>query len=132
MGARLVRDDVRVPALLLAHREILHFFFSSRRRHTRYIGDWSSDVCSSDLTTGWSFLQRTSQKSLDEKPFQCNICFRRFKDKCNLANHKKQKHKKPKGQQLLTPYPKARPGGKVRSEERRVGKACRTQRDEDQ
>src|SRR5437764_5345021 len=23
--------------------------FSSRRRHTRYIGDWSSDVCSSDL-----------------------------------------------------------------------------------
>src|SRR5437762_1615286 len=27
----------------------LIFFFSSRRRHTRYIGDWSSDVCSSDL-----------------------------------------------------------------------------------
>src|SRR5437879_12771323 len=28
------------------------FFFSSRRRHTRYIGDWSSDVCSSDLDSG--------------------------------------------------------------------------------
>src|SRR5437764_13632099 len=28
------------------------FFFSSRRRHTRYIGDWSSDVCSSDLDRG--------------------------------------------------------------------------------
>src|SRR5437762_9632695 len=28
------------------------FFFSSRRRHTRYIGDWSSDVCSSDLGFG--------------------------------------------------------------------------------
>src|SRR5437879_7304426 len=28
------------------------FFFSSRRRHTRYIGDWSSDVCSSDLRSG--------------------------------------------------------------------------------
>src|SRR5437762_4794502 len=28
------------------------FFFSSRRRHTRYIGDWSSDVCSSDLKLG--------------------------------------------------------------------------------
>src|SRR5437762_12416126 len=27
----------------------MRFFFSSRRRHTRYIGDWSSDVCSSDL-----------------------------------------------------------------------------------
>src|SRR5437763_9669895 len=26
----------------------LSFFFSSRRRHTSYIGDWSSDVCSSD------------------------------------------------------------------------------------
>src|SRR5690348_17767759 len=27
---------------------ILFFFFSSRRRHTRWTGDWSSDVCSSD------------------------------------------------------------------------------------
>src|SRR5258707_13705307 len=27
------------------------FFFSSRRRHTRYWRDWSSDVCSSDLRT---------------------------------------------------------------------------------
>src|SRR5690348_17589241 len=26
-----------------------YFFFSSRRRHTRWTGDWSSDVCSSDL-----------------------------------------------------------------------------------
>src|SRR5438876_3941464 len=29
---------------------VLCFFFSSRRRHTRWTGDWSSDVCSSDLT----------------------------------------------------------------------------------
>src|SRR5205807_3657343 len=29
---------------------IFFFFFSSRRRHTRLQGDWSSDVCSSDLT----------------------------------------------------------------------------------
>src|SRR3989454_11575044 len=28
---------------------LFHFFFSSRRRHTRLQGDWSSDVCSSDL-----------------------------------------------------------------------------------
>src|SRR6266487_543999 len=28
----------------------MFFFFSSRRRHTRWTGDWSSDVCSSDLT----------------------------------------------------------------------------------
>src|SRR5690606_40398800 len=29
----------------------LSFFFSSRRRHTRFSRDWSSDVCSSDLGT---------------------------------------------------------------------------------
>src|SRR5699024_2786783 len=29
------------------------FFFSSRRRHTRSKRDWSSDVCSSDLVSGW-------------------------------------------------------------------------------
>src|SRR6266516_6149464 len=28
---------------------MLFFFFSSRSRHTRSYGDWSSDVCSSDL-----------------------------------------------------------------------------------
>src|SRR5690625_6021027 len=31
---------------------ISHFFFSSRRRHTRWPRDWSSDVCSSDLNSG--------------------------------------------------------------------------------
>src|SRR3712207_8199063 len=31
---------------------IFFFFFSSRRRHTRYWRDWSSDVCSSDLHSG--------------------------------------------------------------------------------
>src|SRR5207248_5744629 len=49
-------------AELMAHRYCLpadpkkrpssstnHLFFSSRRRHTRSYGDWSSDVCSSDL-----------------------------------------------------------------------------------
>src|SRR5256886_13069170 len=29
---------------------LFFFFFSSRRRHTRFDCDWSSDVCSSDLT----------------------------------------------------------------------------------
>src|SRR5882757_8386709 len=32
-------------------RYMVFFFFSSRRRHTRYWRDWSSDVCSSDLGT---------------------------------------------------------------------------------
>src|SRR5260370_23702778 len=36
------------------------FFFSSRRRHTRFKCDWSSDVCSSDLD-----LQRGQRRVLD-------------------------------------------------------------------
>src|SRR5256885_12135162 len=48
-----------VTMLKVSSRVIVHFqelravylvfFFSSRRRHTRLQGDWSSDVCSSDL-----------------------------------------------------------------------------------
>src|SRR5256885_4051045 len=34
----------------------LLFFFSSRRRHTRLQGDWSSDVCSSDLNLGVTLI----------------------------------------------------------------------------
>src|SRR3712207_8328697 len=57
------------------------FFFSSRRRHTRYWRDWSSDVCSSDLaasatagdamglsnalkrTRGWAALTREVERA---------------------------------------------------------------------
>src|SRR5256885_4338613 len=35
------------------------FFFSSRRRHTRLQGDWSSDVCSSDLSHQYPLLHHT-------------------------------------------------------------------------
>src|SRR6266850_721369 len=35
-----------------------YFFFSSRRRHTRLQGDWSSDVCSSDLLHYRSWFRR--------------------------------------------------------------------------
>src|SRR6266508_5902525 len=35
---------------------MLFFFFSSRRRHTRWPRDWSSDVCSSDLEPGEAML----------------------------------------------------------------------------
>src|SRR5438046_7270625 len=34
-------------------------FFSSRRRHTRLVSDWSSDVCSSDLPAGRPDVMRT-------------------------------------------------------------------------
>src|SRR3712207_9004573 len=37
-------------------RRLCLFFFSSRRRHTRYWRDWSSDVCSSDLLSGMTRL----------------------------------------------------------------------------
>src|SRR2546430_8873694 len=36
-----------IPSIIHDHRD--RFFFSSRRRHTRFDCDWSSDVCSSDL-----------------------------------------------------------------------------------
>src|SRR5437867_3751464 len=36
----------------------LFFFFSSRRRHTRSYGDWSSDVCSSDLSRSGASSRR--------------------------------------------------------------------------
>src|SRR5204862_5917759 len=37
--------------LLCSGCDFLFFFFSSRRRHTSSLRDWSSDVCSSDLET---------------------------------------------------------------------------------
>src|SRR5438874_12436355 len=36
---------------------MFEFFFSSRRRHTRSLRDWSSDVCSSDLDSGLNFAR---------------------------------------------------------------------------
>src|SRR5256885_8906395 len=40
---------VNIFYVLCASDIFVFFFFSSRRRHTRLQGDWSSDVCSSDL-----------------------------------------------------------------------------------
>src|SRR5262245_20228922 len=37
------------PHVQTLESQLLSFFFSSRRRHTRCLSDWSSDVCSSDL-----------------------------------------------------------------------------------
>src|SRR5690606_40710227 len=37
--------------------DVSYFFFSSRRRHTRFSRDWSSDVCSSDLLHGEAALR---------------------------------------------------------------------------
>src|SRR5205807_5658630 len=44
---------------------LFFFFFSSRRRHTRLQGDWSSDVCSSDLyRQGWRAIPRWPGRKL--------------------------------------------------------------------
>src|SRR5256886_16768123 len=40
---------------------ILFFFFSSRRRHTRFDCDWSSDVCSSDLVAPTKFVAKLQE-----------------------------------------------------------------------
>src|SRR3712207_1964118 len=44
----------------------MFFFFSSRRRHTRYWRDWSSDVCSSDL---WQTTHTVVEMVNDDMPF---------------------------------------------------------------
>src|SRR5256886_13122773 len=55
-------------------RVVLCFFFSSRRRHTRFDCDWSSDVCSSDLVgellrrTGGRLFDAEGRPPLTEKP----------------------------------------------------------------
>src|SRR5690606_40510170 len=48
------------------------FFFSSRRRHTRFSRDWSSDVCSSDLPRKWyinrlDLLPRFVEKIIEQE-----------------------------------------------------------------
>src|SRR5438876_8138267 len=43
-------------------KHTLLVFFSSRRRHTRWTGDWSSDVCSSDLSLFASVASPTTSR----------------------------------------------------------------------
>src|SRR3712207_9427601 len=77
-------------------------FFSSRRRHTRYWRDWSSDVCSSDLSGVHAVEELEKALAFDFR--QC------------LA-HRLSK------QLAIADQPNVRG---VRSEERRVGKECRS------
>src|SRR3712207_6969256 len=86
-------------------RPSMSFFFSSRRRHTRYWRDWSSDVCSSDLVVG--LLEAHLADDLRQQ--------RRADDLLRRQSLLLQR-----GLQLLTA------GVLGRSEERRVGKECRS------
>src|ERR1039458_10664029 len=53
------RHEVRGPGQVGGQDRLDLLFFSSRRRHTRCLSDWSSDVCSSDL-------ERLVAKYMDE------------------------------------------------------------------
>src|SRR5205807_6099388 len=46
---KTVGQNINPDVLDFKQKLLDMFFFSSRRRHTRLQGDWSSDVCSSDL-----------------------------------------------------------------------------------
>src|SRR5438874_6330871 len=74
----------------------MRFFFSSRRRHTRSLRDWSSDVCSSDLAnlraTMWpSNLVLTGSALLGTNRFDLNAEFARtssLPQKASLTDRK--------------------------------------------
>src|SRR5437762_10476273 len=69
--------------LVLLFDLLFFFFFSSRRRHTRYIGDWSSDVCSSDLPISASrSRQRDCENSSDLKSLRACLVLARADGFC--------------------------------------------------
>src|SRR5215510_2781507 len=49
LGFVAIGMNIRLTEMLKNVKALRFFFFSSRRRHTRWPRDWSSDVCSSDL-----------------------------------------------------------------------------------
>src|SRR5258706_4073192 len=62
----MLKGTYKLLSLMFAHelvRIVAFFFFSSRRRHTRLVSDWSSDVCSSDLRRKCGPGQRGSDLS---------------------------------------------------------------------
>src|SRR5256885_12848475 len=87
------------------------FFFSSRRRHTRLQGDWSSDVCSSDLDQ-----QTLCAYTVTGSPPQLKlVAARNFRYDRRLGNYN-----------VGRPAPLEVKDLVERSEERRVGKEGRS------
>src|SRR2546430_5004444 len=87
---------------------LLFFFFSSRRRHTRFDCDWSSDVCSSDLFSGMSAPLRPSTT----RGF-ARVWLSPFDGPDKMLS-------------TTFAFSGSRSPGSARSEERRVGKECRS------
>src|SRR5437868_8413329 len=86
------------------------FFFSSRRRHTRSKRDWSSDVCSSDLSVTKFLLPRVTKRRVAEI----------------VTHHDRLGQHVVEAEELRDRARELRHLERVgRSEERRVGKECR-------
>src|SRR2546429_3916990 len=92
---------------------VCFFFFSSRRRHTRCSRDWSSDVCSSDLAMVRGAAAITHYLASGPEPDIGNgmLAVRSFKLVLDGALGSR-------GAEMTEAY--------KRSEERRVGKECRS------
>src|SRR5690606_40519689 len=93
------------------------FFFSSRRRHTRFSRDWSSDVCSSDLIKKRNVngLLLHSDQGFQYTSRQYNNLLKRYNIKASMSR---------KGN-CLDNACMENFFSHFRSEERRVGKECR-------
>src|SRR5690606_39641880 len=96
--------------------------FSSRRRHTRFSRDWSSDVCSSDLN-------QLNHKNLVEEAYFIDpisgIKISKFYEGSRIIDATNNEELRA----LMVQLRKLHEGDyqfKERSEERRVGKECRT------
>src|SRR2546421_4969473 len=93
--------------------DLFFFFFSSRRRHTRSDRDWSSDVCSSDLDeTRWD-----DQVLKEPVPYRTLRAARQARATL-LAGFTTLRDLGTEGADWIKVY--------ARSEERRVGKECRS------
>src|SRR5262245_62817592 len=93
-------------------RLVFFFFFSSRRRHTRCLSDWSSDVCSSDLDK----LEKMLERAGDDGGGVLVVVDGVFSMEGDVADL-------PRIVELCKAH-----GARLRSEERRVGKECRSGR----
>src|SRR2546430_9194270 len=89
------------------------FFFSSRRRHTRFDCDWSSDVCSSDLA-----LYKLAWCDFNAGAYQAAIA--KFQEVIAYAEGES------RGDRVQLKTEALKDIALARSEERRVGKECRS------